>query len=241
MEVENKKNRRDLNNRFIEVFAILSQNGEIISNSREKSKSAFAEKLNTKGHIIDLYLRGERFITFEQAKKLCELYNISERYMLLGQGEPFDKLPLMPHSTTLDVQEQRKSNILFSNMKAFASAAMDVRIYEETETFFIPGIEGEHVAFYIKGNSMQPTIYDSDMVICKKIDNMNSLVDNDIYAVVTDGAVMVKRVQKIFNRKKQLSQLKLISDNYLDFDPFSVELSNITHIFKVVRKVTGIY
>ena len=70
-----KINRQELNRRFTEVYHLLEEKGEIVKSNRQKSKSAFAENLGTKGHIIGHYLKGNRKITYEQVKRLCAVVN----------------------------------------------------------------------------------------------------------------------------------------------------------------------
>lgn len=239
-------NRQELNNRFKEVFTMLVDRNEVVKSSRgEKSKSAFAENIGTKAHIIDLYLRGSREITYEQAKIMCKKYNISELYMLQGIGsafpdvtETFDYIQKQPG--TKRTNKNTDGNILFSNIDAFASSAISLDVYEETERFRIPGLIGEHVAFNVHGNSMTPTISDGDLVICRQVEDINRIRENDIYAVVTNGAVMIKRLQKVYNDTGKWTQLKLISDNYIEHDPFILELREIRKVLEVTKRITGL-
>ena len=89
-----KATRQELNRRFNEVYSQLVEQGEIIKNDRQKSKSSFAERIGTKGHIVDLYLCGKRSVTYEQAKQLCATYQVNEAFMFQGIGQPFDKIKL---------------------------------------------------------------------------------------------------------------------------------------------------
>lgn len=134
-----------------------------------------------------------------------------------------------------------KKNILFSSISAFASSTVDVGVHEDSERFYIPKMSGEHIAFYIKGNSMSPTIADGDMVICRSLETNDRIIENEIYAIVTkSGNVMVKRIQNILNKNRQVVAFKLISDNYLEHDPFSVPVNDVRKLLKVVRKLTEI-
>lgn len=138
-----------------------------------------------------------------------------------------------------DVPEHKK-NIIFSSMSALASSAIDIGVHEDTERFYIPKMQGEHYAFYVKGNSMSPTIADGDMVICRPMESHERIIENQIYAVSTkSGNLMIKRVQKVY-KNQQVHQLKLISDNFLEHDPFYVHINDVQKLMKVVRKLTDI-
>lgn len=235
--------RTTLNQRFIVVYEQLKKRGEVVKNNRQKSKSAFAKKLGTKCHIIDNWLRGERKITYDQAKLLCHHFGVSEAYMFQGEGKPFPnkkRLP-SPEQKLADVLNIPFSpNILFTNVEAFSSNTISVDLLEENQRFHIPGVFGDLVAFNINGNSMTPTIDSGDMVICMPLENNDDVEDNEVYAVVANNSVWVKRVQRCYNRYGRCTHLKLISDNREEFDPFLVELNDIRKLLKVKRRLTGL-
>ncbi len=237
-----KVNRQELNRRFTEVFQLLVEKEEIVKSDRSKSKTAFAQKLGTKGHIIDLYLQGKRQITYEQAKLLCSFYKINEAFMFQGVGKPFgvQRIPDSEEKLAMALGINFSPNILFTNVEAFASNTIGVDLLEENERFHIPGVNGDLVAFNINGDSMSPTILAGDMVICKPLEDHHEMVDNEIYAVVANQSVWVKRVQKCFDRYHKWSHLKLISDNHIEFDPFIIEIEEVTKLLKVTRRLTGL-
>ncbi len=237
-----KVNRQELNRRFSEVYQLLLERGEIVKNDRQRSKSAFAAKLGTKGHIVDLYLRHKRQITYEQTKRLCALYGVSEAFMFQGIGTPFEnhKIPDSEGKLAMALGINFSPNILFTNVEAFSSNTIGVDLLEENERFHIPGVQGDLVAFNINGDSMSPTILSGDMVICKPLEVKNEMIDNEIYAVVTSHSVWVKRVQRCLDRHQNWTHLKLISDNYAEFDPFIIEINEVRRLLKVTRRLTGL-
>ena len=239
--------RSELNNRFIQVFSQLVKDGKIVKSCRERSKSAFAKKLGTKGHIIDLFLSKKRNITYEQAKKLCAYYDINEAYMFQGEGAPYSD----PIEKTTTVGEPSlaptylpSQNILFTNINAFAGdAGVGADPREENKRFHIPGLSGDLVAFNINGTSMHPTIHPGDMVICEPLarEDFHKVTDNEIYAVVTNESIWVKRIQKcVIPNNQPCLQIKLISDNYQEYDPFVVELTDVRSLLKIKKRITGL-
>lgn len=239
-----KKGRQALNDRFIEVINLLEKEGLIVRNDREKGFSAVAARfLGDKryGNLINKFLAGERMISFEQAECFCEEFNVSRDYMFKGEGLPFVKANHRSLTGNVKILGHQRGNILFSDIEALASAAIDISVHESTERFSIPGLGGDdYVAFYISGNSMSPTISDSDMVICSPLENNDRINDNEVYAIVTDNAVLVKRIQKVYTKNRQLAKLKLISDNYLEHDPIILNISQVRKIMKVERKLAAL-
>ena len=131
-------------------------------------------------------------------------------------------------------------NILLTNIEAFSSNSVDVDLLEDANHFHIPGLTGNLIAFNINGNSMSPTIKTGDMVICHPIDKVSEIKDNDIYAVVTNQSVWVKRVVKHSIKKGQWTHLKLISDNFHEFNPFLIEIVDVKRMLKVKHRLTGL-
>ena len=241
-----RQDRIQLNDRFIKVFKLLEKRGDIIKNDRNgKGVGDLAEKIlenKSYGHIVRAFLNknDKRVIDYHQAKKLCEEYNVNESYLIDGKGEPFG-LSVPIHDELNDVSASYNGNILFTNKHAFAGTTVDVGTAEDLEYFSIPGIGGAGlVAFPIDGNSMEPVIQDGDIVICREIGSINDVRDNEIYAVKADGRLWVKYVQKIKDTYQKVAQLKLISANYLEHDPFEEEVNEYTRLYKVISRINKI-
>ena len=240
------EDRIALNERFIHVFDLLESRGEIVKNDRNgKGVGDLAAKILGKrayGHIIRAFLSGDnkRVIDYHQAQKLCDLFNINEDYLLRGQGEPFglslDNIRQNQNETSI-----LTGNILFTSKSAFAGSAVDVGQSEELEYFSIPGLTGNGlVAFPIYGNSMEPVIKDGDIVICRDLSNLSEIRDNDIYAVKTDGNLWVKYVKKVKDGQGRIVKLNLISANYLEHDPFEVDVNQYTKLYKVNSRINQV-
>jgi hypothetical protein len=239
-----REDRLDLNERFVKVFKILEDRGEIVKNDRNgKGMGDFAEKIlgnRAYGHIIRAYLNldDKRVISYSQARALCREYGVNESYMLDGVGTPFGiDLPRVSEQVAAGAVA---GNILFTTTEAFAGATVEADSFaKEDNTFFsFPGLSGSGlVAFPINGNSMEPVISDGDVVICRQIEGLGDVRDNDIYAVKNNGSVWVKHVQRILHGGR-VTHLKLISANHLEHDPFIEEVNIHTRLFKVVRKIS---
>ncbi|MGB0984104.1 MAG: LexA family transcriptional regulator [Saprospiraceae bacterium] len=237
--------RIELNKRFQEVYKLLETRGEIVKNHSNKSKSAFAEKLlgsKQYGHIITQFLKGKRHIDYKHARKLCGLYQISLDYMIDGVGSPFDTQKASHNSDNQVTQKTSPNQILFTTVSAFANAGIDSSSfsYEAASFFSLPDMSGRDlVAFNIEGRSMEPIINSGDMVICKPVEDLHSIKDNQIYAVKQDGKVWIKHVKKVIQNDR-VTHLELISANYLDYPPFIEEVNYTTRFFKVIRRVENI-
>ena len=250
------EDRIQLNDRFRVVFGLLEQRGVVIKNDRGgKGMGDFAYRIlgnRAYGHIIRAYLNPDdkRVISYSQARTLCREFGVSEAYMLDGTGTPFGRDPGLraaPKSATGNTDVPAgllPGNIRFTSFEAFAGFATDsgARAYEAESKFFtLPGLDADGlVAFPISGNSMEPVITDGDVVICREVSNLKHLRDNAIYAVKSDGAVWIKYIRPVSDARGRITQLKLISANHLEHDPFTEDVSEDLQIFQVIRRITAL-
>ena len=243
-----REDRIELNDRFRKVFRLLEERGEILPNDRNgRGIGDFAERIlgnRAYGHIIRAFLNPDdkRCIDYRHARSLCREYGVNESYLIDGIGTPFGfDLPARPDVD--DVSFTGKGNILFTTTEAFAGSAVDVGGFakEDHEYFSVPGLSGNGlVAFPINGNSMIPVINDGDTVICKEINSPHEIRDNKIYPVKNNGALWVKYVQKIFDSNGRVTQLKMISANHLEHDPFEEEVNEYTRLYQVIRRISDL-
>lgn len=239
-----RDDRRQLNERFIKVFQLLEERGEIVKNDRGgRGIGDFAEKVlgnRAYGHIIRAFLNEDdkRCIDYQQARTVCREYGINESYLIDGIGTPFGfdlKAVQKPEPFFIP-----KGNILFTSVEAFAGTQVEAGGFavEDHEYYSIPGVSGSGlVSFSIKGNSMEPVISNGDLVICREISGPHEIRDNKIYAVKNNGSLWVKYVQRIADKKGRIAQLKLISANHLEHEPFIEEVNEHTRLYQVIRRV----
>ncbi len=243
-----QEDRIQLNERFIEVFNLLVERGDIVLNDRGgRGIGDFAEKIlgnRGYGHIIRAFLnpKDKRVIDYRHARAICRLYNVNEAFLIDGIGTPFGfDLPKAKEGANVS-----QGNILFTTVEAFAGsgeagAAAGSAASEDREYFSLPGVSGNGlVAFPVDGNSMEPVVMDGDILICRQISGAHEIKDNEIYAVKSNGALWVKYVQKIMDNRGRVHALKLISANNLEFDPFEEEVNEHTRLFRVIRRISNV-
>lgn len=146
--------------------------------------------------------------------------------------EPAPKLTASPGGKleviAVQVGPDGEENIEVVNTRAAAGYPQQ-RIQQEyiskLPSFRLPGApynQGSFRCFQVSGDSMEPTLWDGDWLICRAVENWGrDMRDNRVYVVVTEEDVLVKRVINQFNERGQLT---LQSDNrgfgvrYLDGD-----------------------
>lgn len=244
-----REDRLQLNNRFIKVFKLLQERGDIVLNDRHgKGMGDFAEKIlgnRAYGHIIRAFLNtgDKRVLDYRHARAICREYGVNESYLIDGIGSPFGFS--MPKES--QVNPGYKGNIMFTTVEAFAGSGVGVAGVGESKSenyqyFSVPGVSGTGlVAFPVEGSSMEPLIKNGDTVICRPIAGANEIKDNELYAVKSNGTVWVKYVQRIYEPgTKNVSKLKLISANHMDYDPFEEDVNEETRLYKIIRMICEI-
>ena len=134
-------------------------------------------------------------------------------------------------------------NIVFTSVSALAGSGVDAASSssEKLSSFTIPGVAGTGLyALEVEGDSMVPLLNDGEIVICEQVDYMNQIKENEVCVVKVDGDVWIKYVQPIKDRGGRVSQLKLISENKLEYDPFVVNLNEDLRIYKVIRRISAL-
>ena len=242
-----RDDRIQLNNRFVEVFNLLQERGDIVLNDRGgKGIGDFAEKIlgnRGYGHIVRAFLNDDdkRVIDYRHARMMCRIYGINEPYLIEGIGTPFGFD--IPQSNISGDSFKSKGNILFTTTQAFAGSGADIggSAKEDNEYFSLPGVSGNGlVAFPVDGDSMEPVIKSGDVVICRQINGVHEIKDNEIYAVKSNGALWIKHVQKVKNSKGHVSSLKMISANNLEYDPFEEEVNEHTRLYELIRLISNV-
>ncbi len=222
-----------VNQKFRDVYAYLEKNNLI------RGKSDIAKHLNTYNHVINSILKGKRNITVDQLNKLVEKFSINANYlfgcseeMLAGHGD-------VPAHLLSELGYEGRRNITLVTQKAVAGYAMqrdDSEYLGSLQKFSVPGYSGNMIAFEISGDSMFPTITNGDIVVCEPLERGEPLRDNNVYVIVTD-VVVAKRVQQI-KEEDETTQLRLISDNSVMYQPYNVDLEEISQILRVKCRLT---
>ena len=242
-----KEDRILLNERFVQAFKLLEDRGAIVKNDRSgKGVGDVADRVlgnKAYGHIIRAFLNpdSKRVIDYGQAQSFCRAYDLNEAWLLHGIGNPLGFEAPGDVLTNDRYFSSGEGNILFTTIRAFAGSTLGAESSEDNTYFSIPGVGGSGlVAFQIDGSSMEPVIRHGDIVVCRSVENLNDIRDNEIYAVRSNGNVWVKYVQKSYDDRGRVVRFKLISANYFDHDPFEEEVNETTRLYKVVRKISTV-
>ncbi|MEM1322930.1 MAG: S24 family peptidase [Bacteroidota bacterium] len=213
--------------------------------NRVRSSRQFAMSLEYLPQSLSEILKGRRDVTIELLRKAVEKYKINPVYLYTGEGPMFmseeDHKSFRVLTIVTNVQDdERIVHVPVPAQAGYAGEMTDPTFIQDLPTFTLPDYKykvGTHRSFDVSGDSMEPTLFEGDKVVCSFLEPTlweSSLKDNYVYVVVTRGDVVVKRV---VNKVKEKKQLELHSDNPF-YEPYNVNVGDVREIWYVRAKVS---
>jgi len=225
--------------RFIKCHDRLREEGRV------RSSRQFAMSLDYLPQSLSEILKNRRDVTIELLRKAIEKYKMNPVYVLTGDGPMF--MTEEDHKTfrvltivTDSKDEERIVHVPVPAQAGYAAEMAGPSFVHDLPSFTLPDYKykvGTHRSFDVAGDSMEPTLFEGDKVICSYVEPVlweNAIKDNYVYVIVTRGDVLVKRV---FNHLKDEKALLLASDNVF-YDPYRVYMNDIREIWYVRAKIS---
>jgi phage repressor protein C with HTH and peptisase S24 domain len=225
--------------RFVKCHDRLREDGLV------KSSRQFALTLGYLPQSLSEILKGRRDVTIELLRKAIEVYNFNPNYIFTGEGTMFINpednkgFRLLPIITDKE-NEERIVHVPVPAQAGYAGERLDTVFFQELPTYSLPDYKyrvGTHRSFDVSGDSMEPTLFEGDKVVCSYVEPNfweNSVRDNFVYVVVTRGDVLIKRV---FNKIRENRSIELHSDNDF-YQPYQIAVSDVRELWYVRAKIS---
>jgi phage repressor protein C with HTH and peptisase S24 domain len=213
--------------------------------NRIRSSRQFALSLEYLPQSLSEILKGRRDVTIELLRKAVETYKINPVYIYTGEGPMFmseeDHKSFRVLTIVTNAQEdERIVHVPVPAQAGYAGEMTNPTFVQDLPTFTLPDYKykvGTHRSFDVAGDSMEPTLFEGDKVICSYLEPTlweSSLKDNYVYVIVTRGDVVVKRC---YNKLKTDKVLELESDNNF-YETYKVGVGDIREIWYVRAKIS---
>lgn len=225
--------------RFVKCHNLLKEENQV------RSSRQFALSLEYLPQSLSEILKGRRDVTIELLRKAVKKYKINPVYIFTGEGPMFmseegdDSFRVLSIVTNSE-NDERIVHVPVPAQAGYAADMSDPTFIQELPTFSLPDYKynvGTHRAFDVSGDSMEPTLFEGDKVVCSYLEPTlweSAIKDNYVYVIVTRGDVLVKRVQNFLTEEKYLV---LQSDNNY-YEPYPVNLGDIREIWYVRAKIS---
>lgn len=212
---------------------------------RIRSSRQFALALEYLPQSLSEILKHRRDVTIELLRKAIDNFKINPVYLFTGEGPMFMKEEDHKNFRVLTIvtDSQNDERIVHVPMPAqagYASESSDPTFIQDLPSYTLPDYKykvGTHRSFDVAGDSMEPTLFEGDKVVCSYLEPTlweSSLKNSYVYVIVTKGDVVVKRVQ---NKIKEEKIVRLISDNPY-YEPFDMKVADIKEIWYVRAKIS---
>ena len=225
--------------RFVKCLKQLKTDGVV------RSMRQFAMSVDYLPQSLSEILKERRDVTIELLRKSVDAYKMNPVYIYTGEGPLFmteeDHKSLRVLTIVTSAQDdERIVHVPIPAQAGYASEMANPTFIQDLPTFTLPDYKykvGTHRAFDVSGDSMEPTLFEGDKVICSFLEPTlweTAIKNNFVYVVVTRGDVLVKRC---FNYLKEEKQLELHSDNSF-YEPYRTGLGEIREIWYVRAKIS---
>jgi len=213
--------------------------------NRIRSSRQFALSLKYLPQSLSEILKGRRDVTIELLRKAVETYKINPVYIYTGEGPMFmseeDHKSFRVLTIVTNAQEdERIVHVPVPAQAGYAGEMTNPTFVQDLPTFTLPDYKykvGTHRSFDVAGDSMEPTLFEGDKVICSYLEPTlweSSLKDNYVYVIVTRGDVVVKRC---YNKLKDDKLIELESDNNF-YETYKVNVGDIREVWYVRAKIS---
>ncbi|MEM1219082.1 MAG: LexA family transcriptional regulator [Bacteroidota bacterium] len=213
--------------------------------NRVRSSRQFALQLDYLPQSLSEIIKGRRDVTIELLRKAVETYKINPVYIYTGEGPMFmsdeDHTSFRVLTIVTDSQDdERIVHVPVPAQAGYVSEMSEPTFINELPSFTLPDYKyrvGTHRSFDVSGDSMEPTLFEGDKVVCSYLEPTlweNAIKDNYVYVVVTRGDVLVKRLGNFIKDEKEL---ELRSDNEF-YKPYRVPISDVREVWYVRAKIS---
>lgn len=217
---------------------------EVISSGLVRSSRQFAISLDYLPQSLSEILKGRRNVTIELARKTVEKYNICPNFLFVGQGSPFRN----DEDSNKDVlvvvadnhNEERIVHVPYPAQAGYGGQLSNPEFIGELPTFTLPDPyfqSGTFRSFDVVGDSMEPTLYEGERVVCSFTEReswRHSIKNNHVYVVITRDDIVVKRMK---NQIDLNGSVILLSDNDY-YPPREVPINEVVEIWSIKLKIS---
>lgn len=193
----------------------------------ENSIKSFSIKSGLGTTTIQSYMKGTSYPTLDRLDIIAATAKVNINWLLTGQDDA--------NINTLEYTKIPHFNVhtLAGTCSELAESGLDKNTVDiNSQTLLDQGLNPESLlAMYVKGDSMEPSLFHGDMILIKKIITPFSILEG-VYILRVFNEIFIKRIQ--FN--KYSAKLKVDSDNPF-YDSYTVTGDDLNDV-EIIGEVT---
>ena len=205
--------------------------GKRIKELRQKSnfsQTHVAEILFISQAAYSLIENSQNGIVAEHIIKLSKLYNVPADYILTGErnyikiGRDAGFIPLLRGHAHAGYLQNINNDDFF----------------DISDWFRIPGFDltKDQTLFEVDGDSMAPTIYPGDILVCQVHTNIDNILDGSAVVIITVDGVMVKRMRT----DGDAEYFQVENDNNNNQEPLRFKKKDVKKVMMVRGKISNV-
>ena len=206
--------------------------------NRVRSSRQFALSLDYLPQSLSEILQGRRDVTIDLIRKSVEQYRFNPMYLFSGEGAMFatdeDHTGFRLLTIVTDaLEEERIIHVPEPAQAGYAGEKAEPAFIRGLPTFSLPDFKYQsdtHRSFDVAGDSMEPTLFEGDKVVCSFLEPglwESAIKNNYVYVVVTRADVLVKR---LVNNIRTDRSIEMHSDNDF-YKPFSIPIGDVRELW----------
>ncbi len=219
---------------------------ELLENGYVRSQTEFAEALGMKPQALSEIKKGRRNVTLTMLEKAVAIFHFNPCFLLWGEGARFLEPEEMAGLRILPVVigedgEERILHVPVPAQAGYANGLLEVEHIRDLPTFSLPDDvfkSGTHRCFDVAGDSMEPTLYRGDRVVCSFLEPdqwSEGIRDGEVYVVVTYQDVLVKRLINLIQHNQCI---ELRSDNGA-YKTITLPVAEVKELWRVRMKMSS--
>ena len=172
-----------------------------------KSQAKFARHIGIDPANFSKIITKKHSVSNGFINRLVDDAAISKRWLLNGEGYPFEKESDVKCAVFGEILHESAHNSLYPDNGSIPLYDIDVTAggVELSRLFAadniagfvdIPGVNPNSVLVRVSGDSMTPLVPDGAYIAIRKVELSSSIMWGHVYVVVTDDYRMVKRIRK---------------------------------------------
>ncbi|WP_353480613.1 LexA family transcriptional regulator [Haliscomenobacter sp.] len=226
--------------RFIQCHHQLKQD------NRVRSSRQFAIALEYLPQSLSEILKGRRDVTIDLLRRAVEVYQVNPLFLYTGEGDMFLRPKEEQEGSFLTVAQHAQNEDLILHVSIhhqyeYPREINTPEFISKLPVYSFPELRsnlGTQRSFEMIGDSMQPTFNEGDKVIANFVKPTvwtQNLKNNHVYVIVSDNAVVIKRILKGLQVDKQLL---LVSDNSF-YESYPLHLNDVKEIWQVHTRISS--
>lgn len=203
------------------------------------SQQEFASRIGiTQGALSQLESQKSK-LSLDSLLKINRVFGVDCNWLVAGEGEIFfNQDAKEPHTMQKSLKEGCIPLIRGEAHAGYIKNYLDEKYLDTLEVYKIPGYEaGNYRLFEVEGDSMIPSIYPGEIVVCESLPDMTTMENGSLCIVVAEEGIVAKRG---YIYEEDRSMLILKSDNP-DYKTYSIPMDDVREIWRVRAKITNVF